>query len=588
MKKIIRVLFFAFALVLFTGTVNAAKAPKYTLTVNYYDNLSGKVIKTASYDSNKKSEERNLYSLLGLSANNSLNYNVPGTKEYYIFQGWYTEDGTKVGAKAENATDVDGVSFYTFSASSVWLYVVVPELTENRELTIYGNWSDKIYKASSDIHVYDDKKFTSTEVTHYPQWKKDLAISATNGEGGKTVVMLDQVFTNNNEYYTAFNNNTLRVDVKGTASYYTFAGYFDSEGNEIKEGYTSNLIKSVRIYDKGNQKNTLEIVWNDCATSKVTEDIDFNITVKWTEFTTAILEHEYIDEVSTGSGSWSNSTGGTASYTHTFSNPEDGTPMTHYDFLYWQHEESDDEQVDSTKEYKAGDKFTYILSDKESGWKGKVTTYAWWQPDVTLNLYSDGKLFSSESSFTSVSITNEPTKYGYKFLGWYDKDGNKVTETTFYAAEKGINPEVREYTLYAKWERIMVDVKVSLVWDDNNNEDGVRPASVKVELKDGEEVIETVTLSEENNWTYTFNVPKYGEESEIEYTVSQEEVEYYVTTTTGSVEEGFVLNNFHEVWPKGQGGDDFEVVQTGNEVNYSLLLIGLFVELLFVKRKLFN
>ena len=131
----------------------------------------------------------------------------------------------------------------------------------------------------------------------------------------------------------------------------------------------------------------------------------------------------------------------------------------------------------------------------------------------------------------------------------------------------------------------MVDVNVSVVWDDNNNEDGVRPASVKVELRDGEEVVETITLSEENQWTHTFNVPKYGEESEIEYTVSQEEVEYYVTTTTGSVEEGFVLNNFHEVWPKGQGGDDFELVQTGDNFNV-LSIIVLLVQALFIRKKL--
>ena len=586
MKKIIRVLFFAFALVLFTGTVNAASKPE--LKVHFFDTRLNKEVDVRTFSGDKTGIYT--YSKLGLSSAGMtyLNESIDGKEYSFIFNGWYSSEGTKIElGDVNNTTTVDGVEFYAKGQLST-LNLKFPELTENKEITLYSNWSDKIYKPNVEVHVYDNKAYSENSVYTRNNIGK-LSLTGNNG----VRLDLNQMFLNDsNTSYLRYDDKTEIVKLNKNASYYKFVKYVDSEGNEITDGYTSNLIKNVvfhKEYKVGNNTytNTIELTFNSAKDANLTEDINFNVYVVWEEFTTAILEHEYIDEVSTGSGSSSNITGGAVSYTHTFSNPEDGTPMTHYDFLYWQHEESDDDQVDSSKEYKAGDSFTYNLSNKKSGWKGKVTTYAWWQPDVTLNLYSDGKLLSSESSFTSVSAT-EPTKYGYKFLGWYDKEGNKVEETTFYAAEKGINPEVREYTLYAKWERIMVDVKVSLVWDDNNNEDGVRPTSVKVELRDGEEVVETITLSEENNWTYTFNVPKYSEESEIEYTVSQEEVEYYLTTTTGNVEEGFVFNNFHEVWPKGQGGDDFEVVQTGNEVNYSLLLIGLFVELLFVKRKLFN
>ncbi len=568
MKKIIRAMFLFLALVIFTGTANAAATPKFT--VNFVDTrVEGLEATSKQYNVGKVSNDSKLYTYLGLSAYSDTYLKIDENNNYQVFLGWYTSDGTKVEAKKDNAIDVDGIKVYSFSDSArSWLYFDASEVEEAKEITLYAKWSDAFYKATVDVHVYDDKAFANTELEHLPQYKKELPVAFRDGEGGSVTLFLDQVFTANNEYYTAFSNRDLRVDVKGTASYYTFLGWYDKDGNEIKEGYTSNVIKSVRVYDKGDRKNCLEITFKDSINANVKEDVDVNVYVKWEEFTTAILEHEYIDEVSTGSGSWKNVTGGTSSYTHTFSDPSEKTPKTHYEFLYWQHEKSDDEQVDSTKEYKDGDKFTYTLSNKPSGWEGKVTTYAWWQPDVTLNLYSDGKLISTESSFESVSVGQDPTKYGYTFLGWFDAEGNKVTENTFYAAEKGINPEVREYTLYAQWKRIMVDVKVAVVWDDKNDEDEIRPKSVTVELKDGEEVIETVELSEENNWTHTFNVPKYNTESEIEYTVSQNEVEFYTTTVDGSIEEGFVITNFHEAWPKGDTDyDEPEVVQTGSTVS---------------------
>ena len=45
---------------------------------------------------------------------------------------------------------------------------------------------------------------------------------------------------------------------------------------------------------------------------------------------------------------------------------------------------------------------------------------------------------------------------------------------------------------------------VKKVWNDNNNEKGVRPEELKVEIKYGGQKIDTVTLNEGNNWNYTW------------------------------------------------------------------------------------
>ena len=63
-------------------------------------------------------------------------------------------------------------------------------------------------------------------------------------------------------------------------------------------------------------------------------------------------------------------------------------------------------------------------------------------------------------------------------------------------------------TLTNTHELETTEATVKKVWDDNNNQDGIRPASLKVRLSNGQEV----TLNEENNWTATITgLIKYEE-----------------------------------------------------------------------------
>jgi len=86
-----------------------------------------------------------------------------------------------------------------------------------------------------------------------------------------------------------------------------------------------------------------------------------------------------------------------------------------------------------------------------------------------------------------------------------------------------------------------VEIKVTKVWDDNNNNDGYRPGSITVGLLpvSGDFSIPDVTLNEGNHWTGSFGKwPRYHEGELIEYIALEETVPEYETEVSYRAFEG--------------------------------------------------
>lgn len=94
-------------------------------------------------------------------------------------------------------------------------------------------------------------------------------------------------------------------------------------------------------------------------------------------------------------------------------------------------------------------------------------------------------------------------------------------------------------------------VSVTKSWEDNNNQDGIRPDAITVKLlANGADTGKTLTLSADNNWMGSFTgLEKYAEGIEIQYTVAEVAVEGYDTVITGSAETGFIITNRHTPGP---------------------------------------
>ena len=85
------------------------------------------------------------------------------------------------------------------------------------------------------------------------------------------------------------------------------------------------------------------------------------------------------------------------------------------------------------------------------------------------------------------------------------------------------------------------------VWDDNNNQDGKRTTSVKVQiLKNDKEVVQEIEVSEATGWKFESKaLPKYENGQEIKYTVKEVAVASYETIITSEKDGKYTIINKH-------------------------------------------
>ena len=150
----------------------------------------------------------------------------------------------------------------------------------------------------------------------------------------------------------------------------------------------------------------------------------------------------------------------------------------------------------------------------------------WKASEPNLPKYKDGQMYEY---FWTEKEDNIPD--GYELT-------NEVTYDIF-SSEKGVTGFITTLTNSHKPQKINAVVKK--VWDDKDNQDGKRPTELTVELmRNGTEVVGTVTLNEENNWTDTVeNLDKYTGGVENVYTWAEKDLPegYSLTETKKKVTE---------------------------------------------------
>ena len=259
-------------------------------------------------------------------------------------------------------------------------------------------------------------------------------------------------------------------------------------------------------------------------------------------------------------------------------------------------------------QYEAGKEITYSIDevDVPAGYKASVTgqvvtnTY-----DVETVVLSGTKVWKDNNNqdgkrTTSVKVQiingdkvvqeiEVSEKTGWKFeskkLPKYENGKEikytvKETAMTEYKATITTDKDGK-YTITNEHTPEKTAVKGHKIWKDEDNKDGIRPASITVKLlADGKETGQTATVSETSGWTYEFTgLDRYQEGKEIAYTVEEVNVPDGYTASV----EGYNITNTHtpekptpgkpnEPGKPKKGG---ELPNTGSESNQVALVAGI-------------
>lgn len=179
------------------------------------------------------------------------------------------------------------------------------------------------------------------------------------------------------------------------------------------------------------------------------------------------------------------------------------------------------------------------------------------RPDsITVNLLANGIKVASQE-VTAQSDWN----YTFTDLPKY-ANGNEITYTVTEDTVANYTPTYNGYNITNDYTPGETSVTVTKVWDDNNDQDGIRPDAIQVQLyANGEKLGDVITLTAADNWTYTWT--KLDEN--LTYTVKEvSDIEGY-TATVGEVENGNVtITNTHTPTTPGQSDNKSDKKQDKN------------------------
>ena len=163
------------------------------------------------------------------------------------------------------------------------------------------------------------------------------------------------------------------------------------------------------------------------------------------------------------------------------------------------------------------------------------------RPDsIKVQLYADSVKFGDEV------ILDASNNWSYTWKNLVKKNGERDIEYTVEETES-VDGYTAAITGDAESGFVITNTETTSIsgtktWDDSNNQDGKRPASITVNLLANGTKVASKQVTEKDNWKYSFdNLPKYEAGTEIKYTVGEEAVADYETKV-----EGYNITNTHK------------------------------------------
>lgn len=161
-------------------------------------------------------------------------------------------------------------------------------------------------------------------------------------------------------------------------------------------------------------------------------------------------------------------------------------------------------------------------------------------------------LNGSDGSSTEATLSNaKDWKYTFKHMPLFDANGNKITYTITEDAVAEytytVTNEGRSFTITNSHVQETFSIPVTKTWEDNGNQDGVRPSAIHVTLMGSDGNVYEANLTAAGEWKYEFkDLPRYWMEGvAIDYTLNEEAVNGYTYKIEGNADTGFTVTNEH-------------------------------------------
>ncbi|HPZ00372.1 MAG TPA: Cna B-type domain-containing protein, partial [Clostridiales bacterium] len=176
---------------------------------------------------------------------------------------------------------------------------------------------------------------------------------------------------------------------------------------------------------------------------------------------------------------------------------------------------------------------------------------------ITIRLYADG-VELTEKAQTVTPDEDDNWTWTFEDLPKYKAGevGQEIVYTIMEDAVTDYSTEVNGFDVTNSYTPGKTSANVTKVWDDRNDQDGIRPKEITIKLlADGKDTGMRLTLSAENNWQATFTeLDEYMGGIMIVYTIEEVNVTGYATKITGDASTGYIITNAHT--PKAIGTPD--------------------------------
>ena len=403
-----------------------------------------------------------------------------------------------------------------------------------------------VTKYGEDGNAYNEEaagaKLTITDILYNKRTKKPVML------GGNEVSETIEVFVSEDDvsYSIDFAFDGTKTDLYNAedgsiADVVAFVYVYDDKGNLIaKEEELGNVDQTI----------TFEVPKTEVKVNKVWDDADNQDGIRPNSVEVQLYKD---NDVAVGkpitlaaSNDWS--------YTWTGLKAEENAETINY----YVKEVSIPDEYSCTIVKTDENSFSYTITNTHKPGKTVINVNKIWadsddqdgiRPEsIEVQLYKNGKAFGdaitlSEENGWSYSWTDLDKFESGKEIK-YTVDEVKVPENY----KKTITNEGTTFEITNTHKAEKTSISVVKVWDDSDDQDGIRPASVKVQLlADGEAVGKVITLSSKNDWSHTWKgLDKMSAGKEIKYTVDEVEVPENYTKTITNEQTAFTITNTHK------------------------------------------